>query len=37
MMGSLVVDLEINQVVDLKKGVRATIPIDYLSIENFLE
>ena len=37
MMGSLLVDLEINQVVDPKKGVRATIPIDYLSIENILE
>lgn len=35
MFTSLAVDLKINQAVDPKKGVRAVIPKDYLSIESF--
>jgi acetamidase/formamidase len=37
MLGSILVDLRINQVVDPKKGVRASIPVEYLSIEDLLE
>ena len=36
MLASLIVNLRINQVVDPKKGVRAEIPKEYVSIENFL-
>jgi amidase len=36
MFGSLAVDLKINQVVDPKKGVRAAIPKDYVTIDNLL-
>ncbi|MEM3627641.1 MAG: acetamidase/formamidase family protein [Candidatus Bathyarchaeia archaeon] len=36
MFGSLAVDLKINQVVDPKKGVRASIPKDYLTIDSLL-
>lgn len=36
MFGSLAVDLKINQVVDPKKGVRATIPKDYVTIDTLL-
>jgi len=37
MFGSLVVDLEINQVVDPKKGVRAVIPKDYISLKSLIK
>ena len=37
MLGSILVDLRINQVVDPKKGVRASIPLEYLSIDDLLE
>ena len=37
MLGSLVIDLRINQVVDPKKGIRAAIPLEYLSPEDLLE
>ncbi|MGQ9642032.1 MAG: acetamidase/formamidase family protein [Candidatus Bathycorpusculaceae bacterium] len=36
MFGSLVVDLKINQVVDPKKGVRAAIPRDYISLKSLI-
>ncbi len=36
MLGSLIVDLRINQVVDPHKGVRAEIPKTYLSIDSLL-
>lgn len=36
MLGSLIVDLKINQVVDPRKGVRAVIPKNYISIKDFL-
>lgn len=36
MLGSLVVNLEINQVVDPKKGVRAVLPKDFMSIDSLL-
>lgn len=36
MMGSLIVDLKINQVVDPKKGVRAEILKDYISLQSML-
>jgi amidase len=36
MFGSLAVDLEINQVVDLKKGVRARVSKDFLTLKNLL-
>jgi len=36
MFGSLAVDLKINQVVDPKKGVRAVIPKEYITLESLL-
>ncbi|MEM1584126.1 MAG: acetamidase/formamidase family protein [Nitrososphaerota archaeon] len=36
MFGSLVVDIAVNQVVDPKKGVRATIPKNFISIHDLL-
>ena len=36
MLASLIVNLRINQVVDPKKGIRAEIPKEYVSIEDFL-
>ncbi len=36
MLGSLVIDLQINQVVDPKKGARATISKDFASLNSFL-
>ncbi len=36
MFGSLAIDLEINQVVDPKKGVRAVVSKDFLSLHSFL-
>jgi amidase len=36
MFGSLALDLEINQVVDPKKGVRAVLPKDFISLDNLL-
>ncbi|MEM0053201.1 MAG: acetamidase/formamidase family protein [Nitrososphaeria archaeon] len=36
MLGSLVVNLRINQLVDPKKGVRAEIPKDFVKFEDFL-
>jgi amidase len=36
MFGSLAVDLEINQVVDPKKGVRAVISKDFMSLNSLL-
>jgi amidase len=36
MFGSLVVNLEINQVVDPKKGVRAVISKNFVNLHNFL-
>ncbi|UCE43425.1 MAG: acetamidase/formamidase family protein [Candidatus Bathyarchaeota archaeon] len=36
MFGSLAVDLEINQVVDPKKGIRAAISKEFISLENML-
>ena len=36
MFGSLAVDLKINQVVDPKRGVRAVIPKEYITLESFL-
>lgn len=37
MFGSLAVDLEINQVVDPKKGVRAVIPREYISLSSLIK
>jgi len=37
MLGSLAVDLKINQVVDPKKGVRAVISRDFISLKSFLQ
>jgi len=37
MFGSLAVDLEINQVVDPKKGVRAVIPKEYISLSSLIK
>lgn len=37
MFGSLVVDLEINQAVDPKKGVRAVIPKGYISLNSIIK
>lgn len=37
MFGSLAVDLEINQAVDPKKGVRAVIPKDYISLNSIIK
>ncbi|MEM2092847.1 MAG: acetamidase/formamidase family protein [Candidatus Bathyarchaeia archaeon] len=37
MFGSLAVDLEINQAVDPKKGVRAVIPKEYLTINSLIK
>jgi amidase len=37
MFASLVVDLRVNQVVDPKKGIRAEIPKDWVSIESFCQ
>jgi len=37
MLGSLVIDLNINQVVDPRKGVRASIPKEFISINDILE
>ncbi|NIW52771.1 MAG: hypothetical protein GWN17_11240 [Candidatus Korarchaeota archaeon] len=36
MFGSLAIDLEINQVVDPKKGIRAVLPKHLISLENLL-
>jgi amidase len=36
MFGSLAIDLEINQVVDPKKGVRATISKDFITLDSLL-
>jgi amidase len=36
MFGSLGIDLKINQAVDLKKGVRATISKDYVTLDSLL-
>ncbi len=36
MLGSLIVNLRINQLVDPKKGVRAEIPKDFVKFEDFL-
>jgi amidase len=36
MFGSLALDLEINQAVDPKKGVRAVLPKDFVSLHNLL-
>ena len=36
MFASLAVDLKINQVVDPKKGVRASIPREYMSLKSLL-
>jgi amidase len=36
MFGSIAVNLEINQVVDVKKGIRATVSKDYITLESLL-